>query len=171
MGYSAKAVANYFLSNFGKHGITPMKIQKLVYISHGWNYAFSDDDLINDERPEAWPYGPVFPSLYIEFRYRGKLPIIKLARELDFEKLERGDVVSYEPKIRQADGKTQNLLDEIWNSYGVYSGTQLSEVCHKKGSPWHRTRQEQPGIRNAHIPNPIIKEHYRKLYKETQSPA
>ena len=40
MGYSAKAVANYFLSKYGrKKGITPLKIQKLVYIAHGWHMA------------------------------------------------------------------------------------------------------------------------------------
>ena len=82
VGHSAKHVANHFLSNFLRCGITSLKIQKLVYISHGWNYAFRDDHLIDDELVEAWLYGPVFPSLYHEFKYRGELPVISLAKEL-----------------------------------------------------------------------------------------
>ena len=166
MGYPAKAVANYFLARYGEHGITPLKIQKLVYLAHGWNYAFREDHLVDDEHAEAWPYGPVFPSLYYEFRYRGNQPIIDLATELQLESLESGEVVTVTPRIPESDGDICHLLDEIWRIYGVYSGTQLSEKCHTPGSPWHITRSQYPGIRNAHIQNSVIREHYRELYRE-----
>ena len=169
VGYSAKAVANYFLASFGEHGITPLKIQKLVYLAHGWNYAFRDDDLVNDEVAEAWPYGPVFPSLYSEFKYRGNLPIINLATELELESLESGNVNSYTPEIPASDVAIRQLLDEIWRIYGGYSGSQLSEICHRPGSPWQVIRAKHPGLRNAHIPNDVIKDHYRKLYEENSN--
>ncbi len=169
MGYSAKAVANYFLTKYGNHGITPLKIQKLVYIAHGWNYVFGKSDLINDELAEAWPYGPVFPSIYNEFKYLGGMPIVNLAREFDFEQLEKGNMVSYEPQIPESDKRTRNLLDVIWKIYGKFTGSQLSEICHQNGSPWYKTRKEQPAIRNAHIPNEVIKKHYNELYKENRN--
>ena len=169
MGYSAKAVANYFISKYGKHGITPLKIQKLVYIAHGWNYAFSDDPLINDEKAEAWPYGPVFPSIYQEFKYRGNMPIIDLATELDFERLEDGHVTPYTPQIPDSDLKTCKLLDGIWKIYGKYTGSQLSEICHKVDSPWYKTRKAKPELRNAHIRNSVIREHYVQLYQENNN--
>lgn len=63
VGYSAKAVANYFLAQYGKHGLNPLKLQKLVYIAHGWNLAVRNQPLVDNELPEAWEYGPVFASL------------------------------------------------------------------------------------------------------------
>ncbi len=63
MGYSAQAVANCFLDLANKENkeITPLKIQKLVYIAHGWFLAVTDKPLVDDEFVEAWQYGPVFP--------------------------------------------------------------------------------------------------------------
>ena len=95
MGYSAKAVANYFLAKYGKHGITPLKMQKLVYLSHGWYLAFYDEPLVDDEYAEAWRYGPVFDSLYHEFKHRGRLPITNPARDIDL------DLKETTPKIAQ----------------------------------------------------------------------
>ena len=50
-GYPVKAIANYFLKDHRKEGITPLKIQKLVYIAYGWYLAYHQHPLINDEYP------------------------------------------------------------------------------------------------------------------------
>ena len=164
MGYPAKAVANYFLSKYGKHGITPLKIQKLVYIAHGWHMAFRghEDPLVGDEYAEAWQYGPVFPSLYHEFKHRGRLPIIDLATDSDFDFNEK------KPKIPKSDETTRNLLDRIWNVYGDYTGIELSELCHQDDSPWDKTRQESGGKENADISDQDIANHYKKLLKRNR---
>ena len=47
MGYSAKALANFFIKNYTN--ISPLKIQKLVYISHGWHLGLFDEPLVDDE--------------------------------------------------------------------------------------------------------------------------
>ena len=158
MGYSAKAVANYFLTKYGKHGITPLKIQKLVYIAHGWHMAFHghENPLIDDEYAEAWQYGPVFASLYHEFKHRGRLPIIDLATELD------DDLNETKPGIPKSDKETRNLMDRIWEVYGDYSGFQLSEMCHRPGSPWDEAREASNGRKNAHIDDEIIERHYKE---------
>ena len=157
MGYSAKAVANYFLSKYSDHGITPLKMQKLVYLAHGWSFAYHEDPLINDELAEAWEHGPVFPSVYHEFKYRGRLPILEPAVDHTFKD---GKLVTRTPKIPKSDKDTQSLLDRIWNVYEKYTGGQLSELCHRPGSPWAETKRD---IRNAHIDNDKIKKYYRKL--------
>lgn len=40
-----------------------MKLQKLVYIAHGWRLAQSGEPLTGD-RPEAWIIGPVYRRLF-----------------------------------------------------------------------------------------------------------
>ena len=167
VGYSAKAVANYFLATYSGHGITLLKLQKLVYLAHGWNFVFRPNDpLIDDERAEAWTYGPVFPSLYTEFSHRGSQPISELATEVKLGSLEPANVETYVPQIPKSDGVIRHLLDEIWRIYGGFSGVQLSEMCHRMGSPWHMTRSKFPRLRNAHISNELIQSHYKQLYRE-----
>ena len=171
MGYSAKAVANYFLAKYGKEGITPLKIQKLVYLAHGWNFAFSDEPLVDDEYAEAWQYGPVFPSLYHEFKHLGRKPIIWLATELKLESLfdDDSDVAVETPRISGSDKPICELLDKIWEVYGSATGLQLSEVTHRPDAPWDITRKRVGSKRNENIDNLVIKEYYRKIVKDRNS--
>lgn len=163
VGYSAKAVANHFLSRYGKHGISPLKIQKLVYIAHGWHLALHGEPLVEDEYAEAWEYGPVFASLYHEFKHRGRLPIAELASELDI------DMNKLRPRIPASDKDMHDFLDEIWEAYGDYSGFQLSSMCHQPGSPWAEARERSSGRKNVNIDDSIIKEHYEeKLERNRQ---
>ncbi|MCY4446443.1 MAG: DUF4065 domain-containing protein [Rhodobacteraceae bacterium] len=153
-GYSAKAIANYFLAKYGNNGIIPLKIQKLVYIAHGWYLAFHDEPLVNDEFAEAWEYGPVFASLYHELKYRGNLPVLDLATEFDHS------LKKIKPKVNPKDDQTTRLLDKVWEIYGYRSGQELSKLCHQPNSPWEKARTENPMIRNAHIDNRLIQEHF-----------
>ena len=160
MGYSTKAVANYFLANYGKHNITPLKIQKLVYLAHSWNFAYKEDPLIEDEYAEAWRYGPVFPSLYHEFKHRGRLPIIELATKIKVEDLfSEGTKIKFEtPEIPKTHTTTRKFLDKIWEVYGGWSGSQLSELTHREGTPWKQTIDEHGAKTNANIADKIISE-------------
>lgn len=162
MGYSAKAIANYFLEKYGSHGITHLKIQKLVYLAHGWNYAFREDDLVSDEFADAWEYGPVFPSLYEEFKHRGGSPIMKLATELDFESFlgDSTDPHFETPRIDPNDEETSALLDRVWAKYGSMPAMSLSGLTHQENTPWHKTRREKGAVRNANISNDDIKEYH-----------
>ena len=169
-GYSALAVANYFLSNYKDTGITPLKIQKLTYIAHGWHLALLDEPLVSDEFSEAWRYGPVFPSLYHAFKYRRNLPIIELGTELEFN--DDGTFIRKVPEIEKDDGTTKGLLDRIWEVYGTWSGSQLSEFCHKPGTPWDKTWKDNQGQKNANIDNDLIKKHYlEKLEQDNDATA
>ena len=163
MGYSAKAVANYFLDLADKEGkeITPLQIQKLVYISYGWYLAIADEQLIDDEYIEAWDYGPVFPSLYLEFKNFGSDPITGRAEDFDVsDDYEiKGIIV---PSIPKEDIVTRTFLDKIWEVYGGYDGGQLVSLTHADGSPWDQIRKKEEKMRNPRIPNKIIKEYYEK---------
>jgi len=161
-GYSAKAVANYFLKKYRKHGITPLKIQKLVYMAHGWHLAVHDEPLVDDEHPEAWKHGPVFPSLYDEFKHRGYLPILDPAT--NYRPDNSGEYQQHEPKV---DDDVHKFLDRVWEIYGNYSGGILSSLCHKPGSPWETARKADPGKRNAHISEQVIKKYYKEKLEKS----
>lgn len=66
MPYQANIIANFFVKKAQEEQIplTLMKIIKLVYIAHGWHLAHKKSPLIS-EPVEAWPYGPVVPSVYM----------------------------------------------------------------------------------------------------------
>lgn len=163
MGYTAKAIANFFLdiAKKEKTHITPLKIQKLVYISHGWYLALTNGQpLIDDEYVEAWQYGPVFPSLYHEFKHYGRATIANHATDITFA---GDDFEISTPRIKENDVDTQDLLNKIWEVYGNFTGLQLSNITHATDTPWESTQREHKGMRNVHIPNGLINEYYQSL--------
>ena len=64
--YSAKAIANAFLQRAfnEKKAIGQLKLQKLVYIAHGYYLALTGGNPLVNEPFEAWDYGPVNRTLY-----------------------------------------------------------------------------------------------------------
>ena len=65
-GHNPIAIANHFI-DLSPNGLTLMQLLKLSYISHGFTLALLDKPLA-DEYAEAWRFGPVFPSIYHEFK-------------------------------------------------------------------------------------------------------
>lgn len=164
MGYSAKAIANAFLQIGNEHAtpISPLKMQKLVYIAHGWSLGLTDNPLVADELPEAWEYGPVFPSLYHEFKEYGRGAITQPASEFVISPSTKGFTYE-EPEVPVGDDGTWALLRRVWDQYGKFGGIALSELTHRDGTPWDVTRAKARGVKNADIPNDIILAHYKSL--------
>lgn len=163
MNCSAKAIANYFLRAHPKQ-ISHLKLQKLVYFSHGWHLGIFDKSLVTDEFVEAWKHGPVFPSLYHEFKSFRSKNINKLATEVDEE---TGRAIYY-PVIREDDKLKKNLLDAIWDTYGDFTAIELRNLTHKEGTPWSETCNTYPGVYNATINNDIIKTHFKKKLEASE---
>jgi uncharacterized phage-associated protein len=67
------------------------------------------------------------------------------------------------------DQRVAGLIDFVWNTYGKYSGLQLSDMTHSDGSPWQKTRERFPGIKNADISNELMSEHFAKYVKKKAS--
>ena len=157
MGYSAKAVANYFLEQYEDTKISPLKVQKLVYIAHGWHWAFHNESLVDDEHAEAWEYGPIFASLFHEFKIFGREPIKGLASEIYIGKY--GKTVTHTPKIPLDDDRTCRFLDKVWEQYGGHSASTLSSMCHHT-DPWFKARVGDSKKKNVHIDDGEIKKYY-----------
>lgn len=172
MGYCAKAVANFFLYQRDKSGvsISPLKLQKLIYIAHGWHWALHHTPLIHDEHVEAWRFGPVYPSIYHEFKHLGNDPIQEMATEIELiidqenESLTGTNYRIYKPDIPLEDDTAREFLMQVWDAYKNFSAIELSNMTHALGTPWHETTSGGTRIkRNEHIPEQTIKNYYRKL--------
>ena len=138
------AVANYFLQQGFKEGIeiTPLKLQKLVYIAHGYYLAVYDQPLI-DEPIIAATYGPLIDSLYHEFRWYSNEPITSFASIIAKE-----DAEPLLPKIE--DAETKEFLHEVWEGYKEGTAHQLSAITHNKKTPWadfhHQLKVKSPAL-------------------------
>ena len=136
--YNPVYIANYFIekAHESNQKITPLKLQKLVYFAHGWYLALAKQPLIN-ETVEAWPYGPVIPGLYQEFKAWGKNNITKAAKGFA---INGTTFYEYDLEIDK-DDQIRVFLDKIWNKYGKLDGYLLSAITHLPGSPWDKTRK------------------------------
>jgi uncharacterized phage-associated protein len=167
--YDVRAIANWFLDRAETDGktLTAMKLQKLIYVAHGWSLAY-DEPLVH-EAVEAWKWGPVFRSLYREFREFGSEPITRHATAFDGASLEEKDI-----SINDYDGSaaTAAFLESVWRVYGHYSASELMEITHREGTPWHTMFVEMGNQIKPFtvIPNELIKAHYKQLLNKNAWP-
>jgi len=115
--------------------LTHLKIQKLLYFLNGWYLAIHGEPVI-DEPFEAWPYGPVVPSLYSDLKRYGASPIDEYLLEWDENSLQKKPFV-----ISKENKDFWEVLNPVWEKYSVFSAKQLSTMSHETNSPWDRTPQ------------------------------
>lgn len=149
-------VANSFLQHDfinGKASTTPMKLQKLVYLAHGWHLAIHDQPLI-EEKFEAWPYGPVEQFLYHLFKQYRNSNITDYAKTW----------VNGEQKafvVSSSKSHFTEVFDKVVAKYSDFSALQLSALTHQEGTPWSISKAK--GF--SEIPNDMIRDHFRGLVK------
>ncbi len=158
MGVSSLLIADYLLSK--ETPLTPMQVNKLVYISHGYSLAVLDKSLI-DDRIEAWKYGPVIPIVYYKFKQYGG----DIIDRLGYCKTSLSDNVLLTERKKfftiAIDLTKKNIVDFVFSKYSNYRGTQLSVITHEKNTPWAECYNENELF--TEIPNDIIKKHYKEL--------
>lgn len=128
MCFSAIAVANTILDMAAKrniHDVTPMKLQKLIFLAHALYYRKYDSKLIIDTI-EKWDYGPVVPDVYREFRGFGSKPITRYASNAD----EKVDIV---PPDRD---DIYDHLGSVLDLFGKTDAWRLSQLTHMDGTAW-----------------------------------
>ena len=140
-------IAEHLLWHAGEASriLTPMQILKLVYIAHGWMLGLSSRPLIS-ESAEAWRYGPVVRSVYQRYKkYRGN-PINEPCTD----------------RKARLDNYQRDLLRQVFEIYGKYTGIHLSRLTHQPGTPWSITWEAGLLV----IPNELIKDYYRRRAEE-----
>ena len=145
---SSHAVANAFLKIAAAKGktLTNMQLQKLVFLAQGYCLAVLDRPIYFHDT-HAWQWGPVVPKLYKSLQQYGSGNVT--------DSLLADDVVV-------EDSDEFGIIEGVWDSYGGYTGGQLSTLTHKPGSPWEKQwNTKQFGV----IPLDEIKKYYADLTK------
>jgi uncharacterized phage-associated protein len=153
MSYSSLAIANAFLeldeqSTVKVPAMTNMKIQKLVYIAHGFTLAMCDGLPLISSHVHAFQWGPVMPVLYDRLKKYGKNPVPKVLPLLpEIATIDLNDPSSVETAI----------IHGVWDKYGKLRADELSNITHQPDTPWDITWKATPfGV----IPNDLIQSHY-----------
>lgn len=153
------AVANRFLQMAEEEGVrlTPMHLQKLCYMAHGFDLAFFDQRLIADD-VEAWSYGPVYPDLYDALKRYGSGPVGGLIHENNWASAPniRGDLV--EERFSRDE---ENVLRRVFETYARFPAFKLSALTHEEGSPWQQVFRG--GGHNPIIADHMIRDYFRGL--------
>jgi uncharacterized phage-associated protein len=153
--HDPRAIANKILEICKAKGIrvTLMQLIKLVYLADGWSVALRNEPL-SKHNPQAWQYGPVYPTVYKAFKRFGSGAITEPARD------SATDVEIAEPF---SDDELA-LLEQVVDSYGRMHAFRLSEIMHRAGTPWTTTVSESGHY--AEIPLGIIAEHFKALREQ-----
>ncbi|MGB0981993.1 MAG: Panacea domain-containing protein [Winogradskyella sp.] len=131
--YSALDISSFFI----KKGVSPLKLQKLLYYSQLWFFVKNDKMLFND-RIQAWIYGPVIYDVWANFKFMKRSSIIPHSRAVSLS----------------LDDLTLNHLADVWTSYGHLSGSDLVDLTHND-LPWKNSRKgllsNQPSDKDVSI--------------------
>ena len=145
--HSSLTIANRFwdLAQDARAQLTPMQMLKLVFLAHGWMLGLHGRPLIRD-RIEAWKYGPVIPTLYHEIKaYRGSPIRSRLAA----------------PRTDRISGDADDIISQVFEIYGDWSGPELSQLTHERDSPWDQVFDEVDW--GQIIPTGVIRNYYEQL--------
>ncbi len=153
--YPVGAVANFMIGRSLKQGppITHLQLQKLVCISYGFYFAQTNGKLFQ-EKIEAWPYGPIVPELYHEFKRFESFPLRKWSAHYNYL---TGKFQI--PVVSKNDSASLKVLNFVWRRYGILSAKQLVEITHADGTPWKITIDQK----RRRIKDDLIRNHYSKV--------
>lgn len=145
--YLKEDVIKWFLS---KDSMSPKKLQKLLYYAYSWFLTIQNESVnelenrLFDEEFEAWVHGPVIYSVYDNYRHLGYRPIDR-----------------YEGELPIFDEETEDILNQVWDVYGHFTGNELETITHQE-DPWMKARSGYSPLErcNEEISDESIFEYY-----------
>lgn len=163
--HDALAIANLFLDWGARDGIPvdPLKLQKLVYLAHGWHLGLTRQPLIY-QTVVAWPYGPIIRDVYWQFKkYRGENVSGRATIPPD-------GVNTFEhiPLRAELTDKSRAIVDRVWEVFKNNTGIELSAMSHTAGTPWHQVTsgKAKKDIRDIPISNRLMSDYFQSLARE-----
>ncbi len=150
-------VAKYLLFKCSYYGdiITNLKMQKILYFVYVCCLVRKSRRCF-EERFQAWPNGPVLPSVYSKLRSYGASPISEdfsaISDEEDLKKIKNGLGSGF-----------VTLIDEVYDELGGKSAFELVGLTHSDPAWISARRGLQPFERsNNELSDSIIKGYYGK---------
>jgi len=127
--------------------LSNMQLQKLTYIAHGFAFPLLGSPLTYHSF-QAWQHGPVAPKLYDALKQFGDGAVV--------ERIHSGYA---DPEVTP---EVQQLIDAVWNAYGHMSASELRDLTHLPGSPWHET----PKAKGSIISDELTRDYYTSLIRQ-----
>lgn len=132
-----------------KHGVSNLRLQKLLYLSHMMHIGRIGRPLVSNPF-EAWDYGPVEPMLYHKVKAYGSGVI---------------------PNIFSSDGYAAGELEfdsikYVMDQVGEAHARQLVAITHWSGGAW--AKHYSPSVRGVKIPDSDVLEEYKKLVERSK---
>lgn len=138
---TATKLSRYVVGKCARDGkpVSNLQLQKILYFLQSVYCRATGGKLLFEDKFEAWPYGPVIPSVYREFSRFG------------------GDVIDDCRSIISPGfgGDAKVFIDSGIESLREKSPWDLVRTSHAQGSPWDTTYKGGDGYKNV-IPNNLI---------------
>lgn len=145
--------------------LTCLRLMKLTYIAHGFILALLNQDVYGAKRDkvEAWKYGPVFPSVYYQFKKKKGDEIRDYAVILKYEVGADDNVKVWDESPKLVDADKKAICEAVWSRYRNTSDEQLVDMLHEEGTPWREVYEEGKCIV---IPDAYTKKYYMDLVNQ-----
>lgn len=118
--------------SFDGDAVTNLRMQKLLYFVYVWHLVKLGSPCFK-EKFQAWPNGPVLPSIYNELKKFGTQEI-----DSDFSGIETEQDLK---KLEKAIGtKTKELVDEVYEEYAMFTPFGLVVLSHEEVA-WKNARK------------------------------
>ncbi|WP_110643244.1 type II toxin-antitoxin system antitoxin SocA domain-containing protein [Salinicola sp. CPA57] len=132
--------------------LSNLQLHKILYLAH---MVYSGDHdgspLIEDERFQAWAYGPVLPSVY---RYASSYGSSSIQ-----------NIFNHVPPVAPWSDEYKTIVDAV-ASLGEMAPFQLVEITHEPGSAW--SRSYSPDVRNVTINQDDILREYQSRFAKAE---
>ncbi len=153
--YPATTIANEFLqySFDEEHWINHLKLQRLVYLAHGWCLGLEEEPLIKEDIV-AYQYVPIIFELYDQFIGYGLEPIASLYSP-PIKDLLPAKTLS----LQKSDTLFYGVVEKIWDVFKSWTSGQLAVIGHGEGTPWDIVKNNNQTI----ISHKILRDHFKKL--------
>ena len=162
--YSAASIANMFLNKgfLERKPISPMQIQKLIYLAHGYHLYWHDEPLV-DEVFQAWKFGPVLRSVFLECREFSPSEIRDFIADHTMSYEHGGFLAAGTPAPLPDNEEIEELVTFVWANYKDYAATVLSQWTHEEIGPWYTVTQGGKRIlMNQEVPNELIRRYFEQ---------
>ncbi len=130
--------------------VTPLLLQKILYYIQSFNLAFYGTPMF-EEKMEGWIHGPVFPSIYYQFKNFTFNPINNVKSSSD-ELLTENE---------------KQLISAVIDNFGCYNAKTLENITHAE-MPWIRSREglKETERSNKKIENSDVINYFSKVLKK-----